>query len=281
MRRMVVNGELVDGERVSLSARGEAFAYGFGLFETVKFIDGRPCFFAEHFARMERSAAEAGLTLPFSESEAFQQALSLFEANGVRDGVFKWVAAKPESSGTTDFFVFVRNEGLSLSADPIRLRLSSVVKSSVAFTSRAKTLNYLENWLELNAAQNAGYDECVYCNELGELTECSMSNLFFFKGGALRTPVLECGLLAGTIRAQVIRIAGEMGIRVEEGRYSPEELEDADEAFVTSSGKGIVAVSRFGSDERPRFPDVDSKLIREIKERLRQAERDSLAVFKK
>jgi len=162
---------------------------------------------------------------------------------------------------------------------PIRLRQSEVVKASQAFTSRNKTVNYLENLLEKKAAQEQGFDECFFLNEAGFVTECATANLFMIKEGALKTPSADCGLLKGVIRGQVLRIAREMGLRVEVGRLSPRELCEADEAFITSSGKGIASVSEIWVDQVYQYSVVGSKLVDTLKKNLRIAESESSKMF--
>ncbi len=271
---MIINGERASGDQVSLGVRSETFAYGFGIFETIKFKDGKACFLREHLSRLKRAATRASLGIPFSDRELWEQSISLFEANGLVDGVFKIVVTSDGSNSA--FLMFIRNVGGTHSQEPERLRISAVTKASTAFTTRHKTLNYMENLLELKAAQARGFDECVFCNERNELTECATANLFFFKEGVLKTPAQDCGLLEGVIRGRVIRIAGEMGMRVEEGAFPPEELLQADEVFISSSGKGIASVASVDYGQTFAFPQIRSKQVARLVEALEIAESDSL-----
>lgn len=272
--KQIVDGILEDGERISLDVNAPGLAYGFGLFETIKFKRRRPCFFEEHCERLHRAAIAAGIEFDYTAKEMRRQALRLFEANQVDEGIFKIIVSS--SGADSQVVVFLRNSGLGVANEPIRLRLSNVAKASNAFTSRHKTLNYMENRLELTAAESHGFDECLFRNEFGSVTECSMSNVFFLKDDVLKTASLECGLLDGVIRGQVLRIAEEDGLRVEEGVYRIEEFAAADEAFVSSSGKGIVSVSEIQTDRLQAFPVVASPRVRQLAERLKGMEEASL-----
>ena len=173
--------------------------------------------------------------------------MRLFQANGVMEGVFKIVVF--EDIEATRIVMFIRTVGIQDATTPLRLTLSSSIVASQAFTSRHKTLNYMEVVRDLRRIRSQGFDECVYRNENGFLTECSVSNLFFVSEGILKTAHLDCGLLDGIARARLIEIADTLDLRVQEGRFSIEELLEADEVFVTNSAVGARSVSLFEAGE--------------------------------
>lgn len=243
MSSFFLDGNLVEGGSVEQSLLSRGFAFGFGVFETMKFLDGEPCFFGEHLARLRRAVSMAGFEVSLAEGQLRQQARALFAVEGVTNGVFKIVISDAGDSVRT--VMFVRSRELAGEGAAVRLRASRVVKASRAFTSRNKSLNYMESVLELGAAKAAGFDECVFFNEFGQLTECSVANLFFVKDGVLRTPALSCGLLDGIVRAKVLEIARGKGLAVEEGEFSELDLLAADEVFLTSSGGGPRSAADF------------------------------------
>ncbi|MHA6481506.1 aminotransferase class IV [Paenibacillus sp. strain BS8-2] len=76
------------------------------------------------------------------------------------------------------------------------------------------------------------------------LAEGIVSNLFFLRGGIVRTPAIETGILPGVTRARVLELAREAGYAVEEGLYSWEELLDAEEVWLTNSIQELVPVTK-------------------------------------
>lgn len=90
----------------------------------------------------------------------------------------------------------------------------------------------------------AGALEAVMLNAEGFLTEGTASNLFFVAGDELRTPSLECGLLAGVTRSVVLELARKEGMRVAEGRYRPRDLLQAREVFLTGTTLEVLPVTR-------------------------------------
>ena len=277
--KIVLNGEIVESNEVALGVRSEGFSFGFGLFETVKFQDLEPCFLKEHLDRLKKSSDAISMKLPFSGDEILRQAKALFEVDGVRSGIFKIVLTRTDPQDGC--VLYLRDSIQPSPHGAIRLRLSPVIKSSQAFTTNNKTLNYLENLLEKRRAEEHGFDECLFTNEAGFITECATANIFVVKDGLLRTPAAECGLLSGVIRGQILRIAREQGLRVDEGNILPEECVQADEAFVTSSGRGLVSVSEIQAGYPKTFATVGSKLVVSLADKLRLAERASTNVLEK
>jgi branched-chain amino acid aminotransferase len=118
-----------------------------------------------------------------------------------------------------------------------------------ALSPHIKTTSFLNNIQAKREAIAAGAFDSILLNWEQHLTECTVSNVFFVMEGALRTPALECGLLDGITRSIVIRLAGELGIHVEEGRYTVDKLYRADECFLTNTSMEIMPVTSF--DRRP------------------------------
>jgi len=236
MNRILLDGELYAGGEVSLAVSGRAFAFGFGVFETMKVRCARPCYFWEHAARLARACQAAGLHGAPEASVLWEWSLKLLEAESVQEGVYKIVVF--DDLPGPRVAVFLKSRGLPEAGAPARLVASQVVKASGAFTSRYKSLNYMESTIALDRAHRAGFDECVFRNEAGAVTECAVANIFWLRDGVLNTPSLECGLLDGIVRAKLLEIAESEGISCQVGVFSEEDLMVAEELFLSSSGKG-------------------------------------------
>lgn len=117
-----------------------------------------------------------------------------------------------------------------------------------------KTLNYADNILEKRLAKQRGYDEPIFLNTKGELSEGATTNLFFVSGKKLFTPALSCGLLDGILRQYLLK-----NYQVEECIIKPEQVSDFDEMFVTNSLLGIMPICRLG--EHKFNPTYDYKSV--------------------
>lgn len=87
-----------------------------------------------------------------------------------------------------------------------------------------------------------GYDTCIFLNEMGKVAEGPGSCFFMVKGSKLITPCLTDSVLESITRDTVIKIAGDLGIDVEERSIDRTELYTCDEAFLCGSAMEITPV---------------------------------------
>ena len=93
-------------------------------------------------------------------------------------------------------------------------------------------------------AHRRGAEEGLMCNYRGELSECSQSNFFMVRGGVALTPKSAAGLLEGITRAFLFEVGKDIGIEVRDETLYPEDLDTADEAFITSTTRELSPVVR-------------------------------------
>jgi branched-chain amino acid aminotransferase len=106
-----------------------------------------------------------------------------------------------------------------------------------------KTGNYLNSVLALREAHEAGADDALLLDLRGHVAEGSSSNVFFVQDAVVVTPPLQVGILHGVTRAIVIELARAEGLIVREEPHGPEALAAADEVFVTSTIREVLAVT--------------------------------------
>jgi Branched-chain amino acid aminotransferase/4-amino-4-deoxychorismate lyase len=174
--------------------------YGEGVFETFRWKTAIPVFWKEHIRRMERGAEI--LRVPFPGIEHIKEAIEGAVLNSKVSDAYVKICLLSQGDPT-----FYRNpEGASLVVavkeyQPpgkfVKAHISSFRRNSLSPIARLKSLNYLENILARREAIESGFDEALFLNERGEITEGGASNIFWLKGGVLFTPSLECGLLSG------------------------------------------------------------------------------------
>ncbi|MCK6439365.1 MAG: aminotransferase class IV, partial [Planctomycetes bacterium] len=126
-----------------------------------------------------------------------------------------------------------------------KLHTASVQRNSPRATNPAfKTGNYLNNVMAIDEAKKVGATEALMLSASGHLTECTTSNVFFVKGGVVFTPELAVGILSGVTRAKVVQVCKELGQKVKEGLYPPADILGADEAFITSTTRDVMPITR-------------------------------------
>lgn len=235
-------------DSVPLDDRG--LLLGDGLFETVLCRRGELALWDRHAARMQAGAEALGLPVPdLAEMErtcreavmatGLAQAraavrLTLTAGSGGR-GLDRPDPARPRLLATA---------AASVLADrPLNLVTARTRRNDQSAASRWKTLAYLDNVLARREAVQAGADEAVMLNTRGEAACAAAANLFWIADGRLSTPALDCGVLDGTMRREVIARAGRCGLACEEVRSGAAALEAAQAVFVTNSLVGVRAVS--------------------------------------
>jgi branched-chain amino acid aminotransferase len=109
---------------------------------------------------------------------------------------------------------------------------------------QVKSGNYLGSVLAVAEARKRGAYEAILCDSVGRITEGSSSNFFLARGGRVATPPLSVGLLEGITRRKVMQLLDGDGVPWAEQPLWPADLHQADEAFITSSVRGVVPVVR-------------------------------------
>jgi branched-chain amino acid aminotransferase len=115
-----------------------------------------------------------------------------------------------------------------------------------AITAGLKTLAYTDAVAALLEAERTGADEALFLDTEGHCSEATSSNLFAVSGGVLVTPPVSCGALPGITRAVVLELASALRVPAAERVFGLDELVGADEAFLTSSLRGLAPLVRVG-----------------------------------
>jgi branched-chain amino acid aminotransferase len=115
-----------------------------------------------------------------------------------------------------------------------------------AIDPAVKSGNYLNNVLAMGEARRRrpSVHEAILCAANGSVAEGATSNVFAVVAGQLRTPALDVGILDGVTRGKVLALARTNGISCHEASFlSPDDLKQADEAFLTSSVRSVLPVT--------------------------------------
>lgn len=228
-----IDGRIVAPEQATVSIFDRGFQHGDGLFETFRTWNGVAVTWPEHEARLRRSAA--ALRLAVGE-------LDVNPAIGAAGPGEHRVKVIVTRGGRT--IVIVE----PLGPLPTEVRAAVVDYPLARRREGHKTLAYVENLIARELAVAAGADEAIRLDADGFVAEGSMSNVFVVEREAVFTPPLGTGILPGITRAHVLAL----GAR--ERRISVDELRSADEIFVTSAVRGVVAVTQLDGDARALGP---------------------------
>lgn len=238
-----VDGQVLDAQHARVPALDHGLTVGDGVFETLKVSDGAPFALRRHLARLDRSAA--GMGLPRVDHALVHQAVAdLLGARHLPLGRLRitWTAGdgplgsdRPVGAGR---LVLAADLAAPPSAAARAVR-APWPRNERAATAGLKTTSYAENVLALAYARRHGADEALLGNTVGELCEGTGSNVLVEVDGALVTPPLSSGALAGVTRALLLQWAGQEGVRVVEGTLPLSVLDSTPTVLLTSSLRDV------------------------------------------
>lgn len=249
----------VDGQPTyGLSVHDRGFAYGDGLFETIKVAGGHPALLNRHLDRLalgcQRLAIPYDMAVTRSQIEAFSAELGtgvakliLTRGDGKR-GYAPLPSCQPRTvllgSPLPDYPAEHADTGIRLYSCATRLAEQPALAG-------LKHLNRLEQVLARAEWQDPALAEGLMRDTSGRVIEAVFSNLFFVQSGTLLTPsVHRCGV-AGVMRAELLELARQVGIPTQVADVSLEQLFCADEVFVCNSLYGIWPVRQFEASVWP------------------------------
>lgn len=228
---------------VPLDDRG--LLLGDGLFETVLAVEGELVGSAAHLERMAGGCAVLGLP-PLDADLAVRLMRSALAGIAAPRAAVRLTLTAGSGGRGLDRPEAPAVRLLATAAPsvkpvgPVRLITSSVRRNEGSPAARLKTLSYLDSVLARAEAREQGADEALMLNARGQAACAAAANLFWVREGRLFTPALDCGVLAGTMRARVLAAAARLDVEAVEVR---ETSTGAEAMFITNSLIGVRAVS--------------------------------------
>jgi 4-amino-4-deoxychorismate lyase len=252
----VLGRGVVDPAVPLLRADDEAVLRGRAAFETMRVYAGVPFRVELHLRRLAESARV--LELPPPDPEALRslvgEALASLDAPDAvlrvvwtpgagGDGSIGFVLVTPLPAG----FDEMRARGIQLASLQLAIG-ASTRRESPWLLPGVKSTSYAVNMAAQAEARRRGADDALFLSLEGVALECPTSNIWFVEDGALHTPALELGILAGVTRETLIAAAGDAGLRLVEGEYPRERLAAAAEVFTSSSVREVMPVVSLDGD---------------------------------
>ena len=278
-----LNGEFMPSEQARVPVLDRGFIFGDGVYEVIPVYSRHPFRLAEHLLRLRASLDAIRLANPHGDAEWTRLVRRLIELNEPEDqslylqvtrGVAKRDHAFPKGVAPT---VFMMSNALST---PAREQIQEGVGAITAADSRwlrcdIKAIALLPNVLLRQLAVDAGCVEAVLLRD-GIMTEGAASNIFVVRNGVLLAPPKNHLMLPGITYDVVLELAQADGIKHEVRPVVESELRGADEAWLTSSTKEVLAIVRLdgkavgGGVPGPMFRRMYA-LYQEYKERVMRA----------
>lgn len=247
-----IDGRLVPAADATVSVFDHGLTVGDGVFETLRAVHGTPFATQRHLARLRQSASILGLQVPAGDDELRAAMAAVLASQGLAMARVRVTVTGGSSilgsdrSGSAPTVIVAAGP----LADPAPSTAVAVVpwaRNERSAVAGAKTTSYAENVVALAHAKARGATEALFANTQGVLCEGTGSNVFCVLGGRLLTPTLGSGCLAGVTRSLVLEVTGAV-----EQDVAMSDFADAEEVFLTSTGRYVQAVHRV--DDRDLQP---------------------------
>lgn len=256
-----INGKFIDREEAKIDIFSHSLQRGSNIFERIICyeIEGRTAAFRldDHLDRFKNSAELTRMKLPYSREELKEAVKETININKVRNPYIKMSAHFPSEEldvipsdnlvqvaiAAVDILAMIQQQKSTRIKPTLKVKVISQRKlhPNTAPVKAKVSANYLSSMLAKYEAQDAGADEAIILDCEGNVAEASAENIFLVKNGVIATPDLDY-ILSGITRMSVIEVAGDMGIRVEERKVKRDELDEADELFLTATSVKIWPV---------------------------------------
>lgn len=283
--KIYIDGKFYSEANAKVSVFDHGLLYGDGIFEGIRFYNGRVFRLEEHLQRLWDSARSICLKIPMTRPEMTEALLETIRQNDLRDGYIRLLVTRgvgnlglnPEQCKTPSVIIIAATIAL-YHEDFYRKGLNIVTVATrrsnpASLNPAVKSLNYLNNVMARIEANLAGADEALMLNDAGNVAECTADNVFIIKHGKIFTPPIPAGALRGITRSVVFDIGSEFDINVIEADFTRHDIFVADECFLTGTAAEIIPVVK--ADGRPIGNGKPGPITTRIIARFREMTRES------
>ncbi len=252
------NGKIHPEGTPVIGVDNRGLRYGDGLFETIKMINGKLLFEDDHFARLWKGLKALEFEIPKNLTVDFLQKemTALAQKNGhanaarIRLNIVRGDGGLYDAKNHLPNYI-IQSWPLAPSngewnSNGLVLGIYEAAKKSCDLLSNLKHNNYLPYVLAALTAKTQKWNDAIVLNTNGRICDTTIANIFIVKDGAVFTPSLQEGCVAGVMRRVVVQQVLKSGIDLIEKEISISELLAADEVFLTNSIYNIRWVQGIG-----------------------------------
>ena len=283
--KIYIDGKFLPEADAKISVFDHGLLYGDGIFEGIRFYNGRVFRLEEHLDRLWDSARSICLEIPMSVDEMTEALLETIRQNNLHEGYIRLIVTrgvgnlglnpaqckKPSVIIITATIALYPREAYENGLTVVTCATRRT--SPGALNPAVKSLNYLNNVMARIEANLAGADEALMLNDAGHVAECTADNVFVIKRGQIFTPPIAAGALRGITRSVVFDIAAELGIKISETEITRHDVFIADECFLTGTAAELIPVIK--ADGRTIGTGKPGPITARMIERFREMTRET------
>ncbi|WP_053217070.1 D-amino-acid transaminase [Virgibacillus senegalensis] len=239
----------VNEDELSYPFQERGLQFGDGIYEVIRVYQGNYYLINEHVDRLFRSAEAVKLTLPFNKERLYHLLEELLKINKVENDAKVYLQATRGSALRDHVFPIDVEANFYAYVQDLPRPMEKLTSGVAAITMPderwqncyIKSLNLLPNVLAKQEAKEHGAFEAILHRD-GKVTECSSSNAYIVKEGKIHTHPETNNILHGCVRSRVKILAKELGIPFIEQAFKLEDLQEADEVFLSSSTAEVMPI---------------------------------------
>lgn len=251
----LING----GFDACLTPLDRGFAYGDGVFRTMRVCRGLPVEWDRHYRKLHGDCAALGIDCPAADllladigrlcHEDDEIVIKIVITRG--EGARGYAIPSPAQANRVLIKAVLPSYPPQHFSEGVRLHLCQLRLALQPRLAGIKHLNRLENVLARAEWNDPQVADGLLLDMTGNVIECTMSNLFLRTGNRLATPDLsQCGV-AGITRERIIELAPQLGYQVMVGAFGLQQLQQCDEMIICNSLYGVWQVRHLEDKKWP------------------------------
>ena len=251
--RINIDGEISGPEQACLPVLDHGLLYGDSIYESFRTYRKRPILLERNFARLRKAAANIALELPWTDDRLRAEVYRTIDEAANDESLVRIIVTRgvgelspnPASCKAPRTIIIalpLAAPSEELYRDGVAIVFSDLKRDT--YIASIKTGNLIHQVLGAQEARAKDASEAIFLTPDGFVSDGTQSNFYFVEDGEVRTPAIDMGIVAGITRSLVMEVAAGAGIRIRERRFPPSEVRNADEAFITSTTRGILPVNR-------------------------------------
>ncbi|MCM2531378.1 D-amino-acid transaminase [Neobacillus pocheonensis] len=249
MKFAIFNGEIIERSEAKVDVEDRGYQFGDGVYEVIRVYNGKMFTLKEHLDRFVRSSDSIGITLPYTSEHLTEMLGELIIKNKLHVGIIymqitRGIAPRNHAFPTGNVVpnLVAYTKELTRPLESLKTGVKTILTEDIRWLRcDIKSLNLLGNILAKQKASEAGCFEAIQ-HRGNEVTEGSSSNIYIVKNGVLITHESNHFILKGISKDVILQACSQNGIPHEERTFSLEELEQADEVFLSSTTTEVMPI---------------------------------------
>jgi branched-chain amino acid aminotransferase len=249
-----LNNQFIDWKAANVHLLTHSLHYGSSVFEGERAYGGKIFKLREHTERLFKSAQTYGMKIPYSVDEIIKASEECLKKNNITEAYVRplvWYGPENVWISTKEHSIHVMIAAWcppSYLKQPLKKRLNVCLSRWIKPNAQMipadckSAANYPMLTLSKNEAIDNGFDDAIMLDSKDNITECTSSNIFFYKKGELFTPLADC-FLNGITRQTVLELAVKRNIKCHERHLTLNDILEMEECFITGTACEIQGIN--------------------------------------